>query len=832
MFHNKRILSASALVTAIFAALFLTFAAPTARAAVVPGADLSTGVSKTVSASLAQITGKDELILDHLTGKAEFTFDIPAGDYAEDLRLKIRALPQGDVDRNAKIMVRFNSGKPVPVSSRGNGFSAEIKLSGGRVRSQSNVITLTYTGANAAVCTGTDHGKWVIDLKSSRLSADVRSKKAGYQIAHIEPRLAHPMTAPRSVAIIAKGSDKTGLEALTAQAIGLRVQDIPTFKLRDSAADLKIYVGTRSQLGRIIKDVDIAADKRPVIGVQTVARKPQLIITSDTQGELKALVQSFAHAHLPRSRRARVSLSEIKVQMPFSYETVKPVRGKTSWSNLGAGNFAYGLNPSPMQANFKVSNAQMSTGELRLGLSKSVDIADTSRVAVSLNGKPLGFTKMDKLSKTVAFPFPAGSLMSGNNEITVTPALSGTQNCTSAGLPPSLLISAKTALIIESPKNSVIDLGSFAAGGTPFSGASGALTDVYLTGSEYNRASALKILAKAAQTSGEGWTAARFSAKSPQNLDAQRHAFIIGPLPVSKAGVLSGAPRAFRNAMRGQVSPGVVKTASNDGTSAFALAANQNSRTKSVASGGIATIFAAQNTGTVVGVISTPRSGNFSKLAGALVQEPNWSNLSGSVASWDRKGVTLLQAADTNITVKPAKIASPGGDLAGAVKAFNVAVKDRFSGGLDFLASLKPSKAAPVQAAKVAAPAITAPAAITVAAPKTIAKPVTVTPAVLRGRSDLKATSHINSAPAQDFSLQSVLDWSGFDAQYFKTNVAHKTKALLGKLPASGENAKPEIKALLSGDLKSKGLLIFLVSVMALMLIGLAAPSSSNKNIG
>jgi len=82
----------------------LTYAAPGARAAVVPNADLSSGVSKKLSASLEQITGNDELILDHATGQAEFSFDIPAGDYATDLRLKIRALPQGDVDRNASAL--------------------------------------------------------------------------------------------------------------------------------------------------------------------------------------------------------------------------------------------------------------------------------------------------------------------------------------------------------------------------------------------------------------------------------------------------------------------------------------------------------------------------------------------------------------------------------------------------------------------------------------------------------------------------------------------------------------------------------------------------------
>lgn len=834
MFHNKRITSLKTVISALFCAIILTIATPAALAAVVPTADLSKTAARTLSASLADLTGKDELILDHATGKAQFSFDIPAGDYASDLRLKIRAIPQGKVDPNARIMVQFNSAKPVPIASSGNGFSAQIELSGARVRSQNNTVTLTYTGADGSICSSDDHGKWIVDMKAGRLSADVKSKRSGYQIAHIEPRLAHPMTAPRTVAIIAKGDDITALEALTAQAIGLRVTNIPNFRLRDTAADLKIYVGTRAQLGKAIKNSEIAADDRPVIGVQSVRRKPQLVITADTQADVKALVQSFAYAHLPRSRRARVSLSDMSVQMPFSYETPAAISGRKSWSDLGGYNFETGFNPSPVEANFKVNNAQMSTGELRLGLSKSDDIADGSRIAVALNGAPLGYTKMDKASKTVAFPFPAGSLLSGNNTLTVTPNLSSAGACnTTAFLPPSVLLTGHSALTINSPKGGLVDLGSIAASGAPFSDASGALTDVYLTGSAADRASALRILAKAAQTSGEGWTAASFKTRAPKGLASDRSVFVIGPLPASDLAMLSGAPRAFQDAMRGRRP---VKVAGGNASQAFALAARQSSAGSVSGKTGIATVFANGTDNTAVGVISAPRSRDFSALASDLIKDPNWSNLSGGVARWDRSGVTLLQTADTRLVARPAKSGQAGAEFSAAISDFNAAVNSRFASGFQALAALKPLPK-PAQTVRTANVQTSAPVRVTAPTPQTVA----YTPA-LRGRSAASITlAKDTPGGAKPALLGGLFDWSDFDAEYLKANVAAKTGALLGKpaavkmpalsLGSAKAKAEQSFSALPNANLQSSKLLYLLVGIMALMLLGLAAPSSSNKNL-
>jgi len=531
-----------------------------------------------------------------------------------------------------------------------------------------------------------------------------------------------------------------------------------------------------------------------------------------------------------------VSLSEMKMQMPFSYETVQPVNGKTSWSSLGASNFTPGLNPAPMEANFKVNNAQMSTGELRLGLSKSIDIADTSRVAVSLNGAPLGYTKMDKSSKTVAFPFPAGTLMSGENTLTVTPTLTSTQNCASSEIAPSLLISAKSALIINTPAGSALDLGSFAAAGAPFSEASGALTDVYLTGNESARTSALQVLAKAAQTSGEGWTAAGFMTRIPGRPDPERNVLILGPLPKSQSAILAGAPRALQDAVRGRITTQTVKTASGSANDAFALAARQTPRAYKAKGTGIAAVYAAQETGSAIGIISAARPGDFKRLAAALISEPNWSNLSGSVSAWDKNSVTLLQAADSRLTSKQPKAGNSVGAIAQAVRNFNGAVSDRFSTGLTSLAALKPARPVSVKT-PAARPTVSKPPVLRVSAPVQVAQTATFSPAVLRGRSEMPIATASAKLKAGKFNMPGFLDWSDFDSDYFKVNVTRKTTALLGntasmKMPASATDLKQKFKALLSGDLKSKSLLLLLISVMALMLLGLAAPASSNKNIG
>lgn len=845
MYRNKRITSLCSALTAMIAVFMMVGTAPIARAAVVPATDLSDHVTRTLSASLKDFTGQDELILDSASGKASFTFDIPAGDYADNLRLKIYAVPQGDIDRNAQIMVRFNNGRAVPIKSRGNRFSAEISLSGNRIRTQNNSVTLTYTGADAHDCAGNDHGKWIVDLSRSFLSANVQSKTAGYQISHLEQRLSHPMTAPKSVAIIAKGQDKTALEALAAQAIGLRVQDIPSFKLRESRADLKVYIGTRAQLGRLIKDPEIAADKRPVIGVQSVSRRPQIIITADTPADVKALVQSFAYAHLPRSRRTRVSLAEMSVQMPFSYETAPAVTGRKSWSDLGGYNFDSGLNPAPATLNFKVHNAQLSTGELRLGVSKSDDIADSSRVSVTLNETALGYANLDKSSKTVAFAFPAGSLLSGTNTLRITPALTAGPDCgVIAGMPPSLLLTGATALNINTPSSANYDLGSFATSGAPFATVAAGLTDVYLTGGEADRAASLQILAKAAQTSGEGWTAARYMASNPGALAAGRNTVVLGPLPVSKQAVLASAPRALKDAMRGRMPANRTTIATGNSNTAFELAARQSTVTTKTYGMGVAAVFAAPDGHSAIGIFSAPRASDFSKLASSLTREPNWSNLSGGVARWNRDDVTLLQTSDTRLIRKMKSSSDASGALIAAIDDFNVAMQGRVSTGWNALMAMAPKTAGPKSMPKTApetapkAYAETAPA-LRVTAPKpryqraASAKAAAPMTAGLRGRSGPAVKAQYFQKPEN--TLTAILDWSRFDSTYFKANVAQKTSALFSKMPdLKGPNMTApdfEFGKLTSENIKSKWMWILLVGIMAMMLLGLAAPASSNKNI-
>jgi len=593
MFQFSQKTSLITLLLAVFALFAVILAPKPIYAAVVPNANLEQRASTKLSAplhlmALGDMEGEAEIILDGLSPKARLRFNMPDGDYATDLHLKVSALPQGRIDSSVPVYVQFNNGKKVPIRSRGQRFEAQISLAGGRIRSRGNMLTFTYGNGLPENCVTAEKGQWVIDLTRSRLTADLRSKSTRYNVADMEPRLRHAMTAPKTVAIVAKGRNAASLQALTAQGIGLRTRDIPKFKIGHHRADLKILIGTRANLGSLIKDPKIKNETRPVFGVQTLGRRPQIVITADNHEDVLELAQTFALAHLPRSRRNIASLAEMRVQMPFTYETHTKINGRAKLMDLGAGFFDAGYRPKPIEAKFKVDHAQGSSGELLLGLSKSAQIDATSRVSARLNGSPLGFTKLDKTRKTVAFTIPNGTLNSGVNTLTITPTLNvASTQCTPDGLPPSIMLSPKSKLTISTPDLRAYDLGSFAATGAPFSDNRGIETDIYMTGSRTDLAAALAILAKAAQSFGQGLTEANYIASSPNHMAHNRHALVIGPLPNTKLAALTGAPRALQNGLRGRglypaIEPNdkVATLANLDAGESFKIAARQNKSTR------------------------------------------------------------------------------------------------------------------------------------------------------------------------------------------------------------------------------------------------------------
>ena len=231
MFQYSQKTSSDSVFLVIFTLFLLLFSTQSVNAAVVTNADLSKRSTQKLSASLQDIAtgsvaGKYELTLSSTKVSAQVPFDMPAGDYATHLTLKLAGSPHGRVDPSRPLMVTFNMGKAVPIRARGNRFEAVLDLSKNRIRPRGNLLTFSY-GDDGADCLDTRSGGWVIDMARSKVTAKLRSNRPNYNIEHIEPRLRHPMSAPRTVSIIAKGPNKTALEALIAQGIGIRMDTIP-----------------------------------------------------------------------------------------------------------------------------------------------------------------------------------------------------------------------------------------------------------------------------------------------------------------------------------------------------------------------------------------------------------------------------------------------------------------------------------------------------------------------------------------------------------------------------------------------------------------------------
>ncbi|MEE9348232.1 MAG: hypothetical protein V3U82_08550 [Robiginitomaculum sp.] len=855
MFQFKQISSLYTAFFAISSVICTVSLAPSAQAAVVPTTKFSQKApARTISAPLASFTEADEAILDWAAPSTTLKFSLPDGLYAQSMNLTLTALPQGGVNRAEPLTVSFNNGTPVPVRSNGRQFSANITLSKSAIRSVGNTLTLSYPGANKDDCMDDSTGRWIVDLKRSKLSIKASDKPSALRVSQIEPRLSHPMTAPKTVSILAKGIDSQTLSALAAQGIGLRVKDIPAFKMGNQPADLQILVGSRTALGSLIKDPEIANNPRAVVGVQRKNGRLQLVLTGDTAQQALEIARAFSRYHLPSSRRNAVSLAELTMQSAFIYEVQASLTGRKRINDIAPIYFGNNYRPKPAKINFAINNASQSSGELLLGLEKSGNISPDSRIDVALNGKSLGFAKLDKARKRVAFSLPAGSLAAGNNALTLTPILlADAQVCASTTGPksmPRLSLTPISSLKIDVPKTGQLSLDGFAATGAPFSDKRGANTDVYISSKPRDAEAALGLLAKAAQTSGQGWSEARFVKGMPNGFNTGRHTLILGHVPSFSAASLTSAPRALRDGLRGQGSFDIVtRTASADSDKAFRLAANASR--KSHGPNGIASIFTSpSDSQRAIGIISSTQSYGFAKMAKSLTTEKHWQNLSGSVSRWDTRHMAMVQAASSPriapTSDRPDSLVNTDALMA-AIGEFNLSAQDRFYGLKTAATAYFEGKDEPLFA-RMKTPKLSAPTYQTVSAPAAIAAP-SLAPRRLA----------LSSAPALRMQRHSIpmqnAQKSQFSFAYLKQNLSQKfeaTRLKLNSLSVKSMGTKPramnipsvkmpEFKMPALGDatlnsqswnaapLKSKGLLIGLVTLMAFMLLGLARPASTGR---
>ncbi|HHL42476.1 MAG TPA: hypothetical protein ENJ42_02565, partial [Hellea balneolensis] len=219
--------------------------------AAIPDTKIRPNPTYILKSSLNQFSGTELATLSPSSPVYNLKFDLPAHDWYENLEVFLSAYPEGPVDKNSSIFVSYNGSSPIPLRAQGSRFDAHIRLDPSRIRSQGNVLKFFITGKTATACTPGENAHWVLDLENSKLTSRARAKQRSVQISDIKTRLANPMTAPKTVRIVAHGPNKTALRALSAQGVALRTPNLPAFVIDKSRADFEIVFARFDELPQL-----------------------------------------------------------------------------------------------------------------------------------------------------------------------------------------------------------------------------------------------------------------------------------------------------------------------------------------------------------------------------------------------------------------------------------------------------------------------------------------------------------------------------------------------------------------------------------------------------
>ena len=639
------------LKTLALCALLGSVMTPIAAAAAQSGPEGRHAIYKT---ALSDIDDLGSAVLDWKNQSIEFSFDTNDADWTDGLELLLSADPIGRVSSRTPLLVQFNNGKPVPVITRGQGFDTRIKLDKAKIRPRRNKIRFTYKTPTGSDCLLPQHGGWNLNFKDSFIVVKARAKSRNLYLRDFEARIQNAATAPRSVAILAKGENTAKLQALAAQGIGMRVNKLPEFKTTKSNSDVEIVLATRDKLYSWVSNKKILNDTGAKI-VLDKGRPMRLIITGDTDEEVMATAKVFASRPLPISNRSMSNLGEASLQLPYSArQTV--IDGEMKISDLGGDYFEEGWGPNAKRLKFNVADPAASSGEILLRLASSKNVSNTSRVSLELNGQSLGFTKLDKIKKTVAFDIPEGTLQGTNNQLTITPELSPANDlgCEFSENSPGFYLGTGSKITIQTPENTpVAELSKLTATGAPFSIEHGKDTAVVLPArSSRDYGTSLKVLAKLAKSSGGGLTEADYiRSTNYASLAPKKNILFVGPSYALKGQLRSSAPKGLTAALKGKVLNGTgrfvaenLRFASQDAEATLKLYAARQRQAGRVGQGGVAALYASPlSEGKAVGVITNVPGQSFTHTANQLVQAKHWNSLEGSVARWNKSKVLMAQ---------------------------------------------------------------------------------------------------------------------------------------------------------------------------------------------
>lgn len=616
-------------------------------------------VTTNYTASLIDMTRSNTLsttrTLDWQQPSVELTFELPPSERTSEIILTLSADPLTRVAPNAPLQVQLNNSKPMPIRSNGNGFEARLPLDAKQVRGRRNVLRISYPTPAGAECVSPDHGAWSIDLAQSSLRIKGRAKKRNMSLSEVSEYLDHPALTPKKVGLIARGSDATDMQALAAQGLSLRTPNVPQFSVSKYGTDFNIIMVKRSRLFEVSDDPMILDSKGPRIFVPRGNAK-EIIFTADTDAEILEMLDVFATRKLPDTRRAISSLGEMDLQRRLDSDR-QVIEGKAHLSDLE-------IQSSDMKSGeksyqFSLNDPISTNGELMLRVATTRDIAEESRLRVSLNGKTLGATKLDKKRKSVAFDIQPHDLKADSNILTVSPdfAAKSAFTCPSFSAYNSGFSIGKGSrlTLAETAPTPLTSLEQLTSTGGLFAQSESYIALPKQTG---DFQAALGILGRMAKASGQGFTLADYSRTS--NLAKDKHVLIIGPSHMTKDH-LTGAPKAFRAALSGRSSTGQNLLQANygqsaslgDGEAALKYAAAQSSSHK-INGGGVAALYNSGD-GRLIGVISATPGTSFSRASQNLVKPSHWNALQGGVARWTSSSVMMAQTAQSDAGISRPK---------------------------------------------------------------------------------------------------------------------------------------------------------------------------------
>ena len=594
--------------------------------------------------------------------KVDIRFDLLRADTLDQLSLTLAAKPLSGVDPDVPLIVQFNGGQPFEISTNGKSVNQTIELPPNRARQSGNVLTISHaTRCDVA------WGGYEVDLGASRLDMGVMPRQTALQLRELEALFTSPIFAPKRVGLVSGGPSQTKLQALAAQAVGLRMQTIPEFRLSSGESDLDIIMVTRDQLTAYTDDEALLSGAGPQISLST-SDPDRVYLTGDTYDEVLEAVSSFAKSYLPASRQSWTTPSDIADHNPLDADR----RLVTDRMMLDLLSVQSGLHREYV---FDVADPLSAQGELVLRLNRDRQTPKGTRVETRLNGVSLGEAQVRGRRMTVAYPIAEGLLTGRENRLElITTDPDARPHCNASD--PFIAIADGSELRIASEiPTPETDLSRFAATGSIFAEDNGADSLLVLPERDKDYTSALRLVAKLAKTNGKGWTEARFLRGDADETEA--NLLFIEPHSGIERSVRLNAPIAVQSAWRTDSaadsnSSGFEQFASLDGAQAMRQAAQIIWTENPLGAGGVAALYP-DETGRMIAVISNTSGIGFNDALTPLVDGTHWNGLKGGVAHWNEETVMMTQAAFPLPAFETDTIVEPKADVSWTQRAKAVA---------------------------------------------------------------------------------------------------------------------------------------------------------------